>query len=200
MSKAILLGFSGKARCGKTTISRLITEQVPGAVILSFADALRELVADMCGYRIEFVRKDVFKACTHRLGGRELSGRELLQYTGCLVREINPGHWVNCMERKIRSLEDSVPLICVDDVRFPDELELIERLGGPVLRLDPHADWTPGEHSGHISETALDGYGFQRRYAPCYGALGSLADAILESLKPVRVEFDLAVPAPWVIG
>ena len=80
----------------------------------------------------------------------EMSAREFMQFFGTeVMRKIHPDVWANACLNKI-SREGS-DLAIIADVRFPNEVEAINKIGGKVLRLerDVHED-------NHDSETALD--------------------------------------------
>lgn len=173
-----IIGLSGRMRVGKTTLADLIANQVPGAIRVSYADALRLEVAELLGVSPKLVRENIFKGMTFRIGAKEMAGREVLQWWGTEIRRAaDPAYWVNKMSETLDEIESvGTPLVCIDDVRFLDEAHLIESRGGLLVRLEPHPNWTPGEHASHASETALDGYAFPRRYAPEFGQLGELAD------------------------
>jgi len=75
-----------------------------------------------------------------------------LQYFGTDVcRGIKADIWTSACINRI--LSSGTELAIVPDVRFPNEVESIQKAGGKVIRLDrkPHED-------EHDSETALDGY------------------------------------------
>ena len=81
-----------------------------------------------------------------------LTAREFLQYFGTdICRQIKDTVWVdNCIDRMINS---GTELAIVPDIRFPNEVEAIQKAGGKVIRLtrSPHNDQ-------HASETALNDY------------------------------------------
>lgn len=83
---------------------------------------------------------------------------ELLQLVGTEIgrERIDPDLWMKLSERRIRELQArGVPWV-VTDVRFENELEMVRRLGGVVLRVEAPA-LTPGTRDhAHPSETALD--------------------------------------------
>ena len=86
------------------------------------------------------------------LGKGFMTAREFLQYFGTnICRQIKPNVWTeSCINRM--ELESS-ELSIVPDVRFPNEVEAIQKAGGRVIRLTrkPFED-------GHPSEIALDDY------------------------------------------
>lgn len=48
------------------------------------------------------------------------------------MREVDPDHWVKLMKSRILSLADTDQHILITDVRQPNELQMIEHLGGAV--------------------------------------------------------------------
>lgn len=82
-----------------------------------------------------------------------LTGRGFLQMFGTnICRKLFSDCWVNACLATIQRDQSDLPLIC--DVRFPNEVEKIQKAGGKVIRLTRcvYPDDT------HDSETALDGY------------------------------------------
>ena len=81
-----------------------------------------------------------------------MTAREFLQYFGTdICRQIKDTVWVDsCIERMVNS---GTGLAIVPDIRFPNEVEAIQKAGGKVVRLtrSPHEDQ-------HKSETALNNY------------------------------------------
>tara|TARA_B100001059_G_C17835119_1_gene587525 strand:- start:854 stop:1639 length:786 start_codon:yes stop_codon:yes gene_type:complete len=79
----------------------------------------------------------------------EMTAREFMQFFGTdIMRKIHPNVWTNACLNKIT--KEGSDLAVVADVRFPNEVEAINKAGGKVLRLerDVHND-------NHESETAL---------------------------------------------
>jgi hypothetical protein len=79
-----------------------------------------------------------------------MTSREFLQYFGTdICRRIKPDVWTSaCIQRIVLS---GTQLAVVPDVRFPNEVEAIQKAGGKVIRLTRK----PFEDS-HSSETSLD--------------------------------------------
>ncbi len=85
---------------------------------------------------------------TERTG--RMSSREFLQYFGTtIVREIHNDAWVNATINTVKAEGSLIALI--PDVRFPNEVEAIKKVGGVVIRMerDPFTD-------DHKCESALD--------------------------------------------
>tara|TARA_R110002110_G_scaffold198675_5_gene409143 strand:- start:29605 stop:30441 length:837 start_codon:yes stop_codon:yes gene_type:complete len=83
-----------------------------------------------------------------------MTGREVMQYVGTeMFRKMYGNVWVDSTIRKIKQDNPTMAIVC--DIRFPNEVEGVQQVGGKVLRLlrDPYQ----GEDQ-HASETALDDY------------------------------------------
>ena len=81
-----------------------------------------------------------------------ITAREFLQYFGTEVcRKIKPNIWVDSCINRIN--QSGTELAIVSDVRFPNEVDAIQKAGGKVIRLTrkPHEDI-------HDSEISLDDY------------------------------------------
>lgn len=82
-----------------------------------------------------------------------MTARAVLQHVGTdIFRRMWADVWNEACLRQIR--KDAPDVALVDDCRFPDEVEAVQRAGGKVIRLNraPHAA------DQHPSERALDDY------------------------------------------
>ena len=85
-----------------------------------------------------------------------MTAREFMQFFGTdVMRKMYEPIWVNACIKKIQQEQSELAIIA--DVRFPNEVEAINKAGGKVLRLkrDAHGD-------SHGSETALDPENFDQ--------------------------------------
>ena len=169
----MIIGISGRAGAGKDTCANFLTEQGIINGKISIADSLKLLCNDLFNTPIEDMYNHKEKPTDIKItpdlikfaplfDGREnefMSVRELLQVFGTdVVRKFNPDCWINLTINKIKTLPGNI--YAVPDVRFPNEVEAIQRAGGIVLRLTRNPfDLT------HITETTLDDYnGFDLKY------------------------------------
>ena len=79
-----------------------------------------------------------------------MTAREFLQYFGTdICRKIKPTVWTDSCLTRIQ--QDNSELAIVPDVRFPNEIDAIQKAGGRVIKLTrrPYQD-------DHSSETSLD--------------------------------------------
>lgn len=187
---ANVIGISGKIGTGKSSVAEAI-----GFERKSFASFLREEVGDFVGKSPEWVRthKDELFSLSPVVGERlqtdkaTLTVREILQRWGTDYRRAqDPDYWVKQMRAFASSRTE--PLV-IDDVRFPNEAELVHELGGLLVRIEPFDGWQPGPFANHESETALDAYErFHLLIWPSLGAVQEAADIVLR-------EFSLAQTA-----
>lgn len=104
---------------------------------------------DLYTLLIMFIAADG-KGCTI-----SLTYRQLLQIWGTEYRRAqDPAYWTRRCREKILLTEG---LVFIDDVRFPDEVEMVKDLGGVVIRIDRYKALGITT-SDHPSETALDDY------------------------------------------
>lgn len=166
----MIIGISGKCGTGKSTLARYLAGLM-GGLVVSFADCLREEIRDIFGIPIESTRDR--KDSIVRLGRREMTVRELMQWWGTEVRrKQDPAYWVNALWRNIGVAEICGEVFVIDDVRFPEEADAIREWGGLLVRLLPYGDYQPiAAGADHESETALDNYFFEHVYAPPFGQL-----------------------------
>lgn len=185
----VIIGLSGKMGTGKTTLANMLCEAIPGAVRMSFADAVREEVAKHFGFPIDYVCSQGFKQHHHQVGGIVMSGRELLQWWGTGVRrKADPHYWTDEMVNRIAVSMESV--IIIDDVRFEDELAVVRGHRGHHFRLMPHEQWQAGPNANHASETDLDLLAWAmgdegELLRPAFGFLGACVPVVLDKVGEV---------------
>jgi hypothetical protein len=138
----VIIGISGKMGTGQTTLATHLAE-LGGGRGVSFADALREEVADVFSVPVEALTsrecKDLMRV---PVGFQTLSVRELLQWWGALRRQGDPLYWV---DKTLSGVDaDQKDLTIIDDVRYRNEAAAIIATGGYLIRLHPYQGWVPG--------------------------------------------------------
>ena len=162
--KWIILGLSGKRSSGKTTIADMLNERM-GYKTFYFAGALKQLCNEYLNVRNAGITEDDKNQIQEHLiiNGRHPTYREVLQYVGTdLFRAMYPNVWAQRTILNILEYNNKprFGVSCViADTRFPNEVKVLEEVGGLVIRLtrSPLQD----EFSAHGSETALDNYPFK---------------------------------------
>lgn len=157
-----IIGLSGKAGVGKTTVGELVRlDRSEDATRLSFGDSVKWEVSEELGFPLSWCYHQKGNAVESPIG--MLTVREALQWWGTEIRrKENPNYWnMKMIERIGQSMDSGVELIIIDDVRFIDEAELVQNMKGKVFRLEPFPSWMNIAGS-HRSETELDNYpGFE---------------------------------------
>ena len=168
-----LIGLAGRKESGKSELASICVKY--GYEILSFATPLKTLIANLLGITIKDVNKLKNVNNSYILQSMDLiflsketnipldivkekcenktfkNTRELMQFIGTdLIREYCSDWHINKVREIIETNNDKN--FVIDDVRFPNERDLIEQLGGTLwFVVRPKFD----NVSNHISETAL---------------------------------------------
>lgn len=142
------IAFSGKMKSGKDFAAKYLKDMCPeyNFKIMALADSIKELALNEFG-----VTKD-----------NHPKGREILQYIGTELGRnlVDEDIWIKRLLAKI----DSNDNVLVTDVRFPNEVEALQKAGFNIVRIE--ADRIQRKKRGklinqdHPSETALNDYFF----------------------------------------
>ena len=148
----MLVGVVGFIGSGKGTVGDFLVQNHEFTTD-SFARSLKDAAASIFGWERDMLegvtkesrrfreRPDVF--WSERLDRNEFTPREALQLLGTEAGRnvFGTDLWVAGVER--RWIESGKPNTVITDCRFPNEVELIQRLGGHVIRVvrGPDPDW-----------------------------------------------------------
>ena len=174
-----IIGLAGRKRSGKSSLAKSFIEYGIDTEIISFAEPLKSLCAELMGIDIftlnylkdnnsiinkSFNDRNV-KILSERTGidinivHKLFDGviiktvRDLLQMVGTdLIRENYPNWHVDKTMDRIKTLCGSNKLVIIDDVRFKNERESIEEIGGEVFFVVRSNNF---DVSNHVSETSL---------------------------------------------
>lgn len=181
-----LIAFAGRKRSGKGLLSNAIVNYNDGknTIILTVASYLKFLCCDLMqidydtliewkdnGHTFNIIPDkrwfNIINSKTNipldvvkkELANIEFNNiRQLLQVIGTdLIRKYNPNWHVDCLIKDIESYIDNNTIV-IDDVRFPNEKEAIEKLGGQVFFIIRPNYF---DISNHISETSLKWQNFK---------------------------------------
>ena len=147
----MLLAVCGFIGSGKDTVSEYLAQQ-HGFQKQSFADPLKDSAAAMFGWDRKLLegdtpesrewRETVDEWWSRRLAMPTLTPRWVLQYWGTEVarRGFHDDIWTASLEKRII---DSNTDTVISDCRFPNEIAMVKKLGGKIVRVrrgdDP--DW-----------------------------------------------------------
>ncbi len=135
MSPTLIAIWSAAPRSGKSSVARIITEEFPQYELRSFADPVKAMARTL----LDFSGVDE-RAISEALHGDKVApltdipgspnGRQLLVGIGNgFGRAMNPDFWASLLERRL--WKDLRPTV-IDDLRFPEELNMVRRCGGQV--------------------------------------------------------------------
>lgn len=150
----MIVGIGGHLRAGKDSVAEVLCREY-GFCRIGFADALKYEVGRIMRLPLlaycQKVYGEASDAVLHRLlwESRDGFSRALLQAWGTeLRRQEDPDYWVKAWQRGV-AVHHAV--VC-PDVRFPNELETVRKMGGILVLIR-----RPGYNGdGHQSEQLAD--------------------------------------------
>jgi len=132
-----IVGITGRKFNGKDTLGKYFINL--GYEKLAFADALKEACRCIFGFNDEQLygekkeEEDEFWKVTPRTV-LQFVGTELLRnQLSTIMPELGHDIWVEVIKKKI--LDNPDKRFVITDVRFPNECELIKKLGGTLIRV-----------------------------------------------------------------
>lgn len=149
MSDAEIIAFySPYTGAGKTTMAKILDDNY--SIILSFADPLYRYAEYL---QPELSRKEDKGKTFEEFGGKTL--REFLIHFGQAGRDFYQNIWSEVMRKNIYNLKDTFNII-IDDLRFPNEYEMLREEGAKIVRItNPGREIVKTE-----TEALLEGYEF----------------------------------------
>ena len=153
-----IIAFAGRKQSGKTTCSEFVANIFTGnllgvAQIYNFADPLKKLCIDILGLSYDQCygsdeNKNELVDCYW--DGKQLSARDVMQLVGTdMFRTMKHNVWSEAVIRRIHN--DKHDLAIIADCRFPNEVDVIKKAEGFVIKLNRNPF-----NSNHSSEVALD--------------------------------------------
>jgi hypothetical protein len=146
-----LINLSGHAECGKTTVAKMLKEELQAGgkkvLLMSYAGYLKYICQAYFGWD----------------GKKDETGRKLLQYVGTdLVRKRDPDFWVKTIVDFVKVFGRDFDFIIMDDCRFVNEVEypIIHFVDACSVRINrpEHVNSLTEQQRLHPSEIALDDY------------------------------------------
>lgn len=164
----MLIGLCGLIGSGKGTVAEYLMEE-HYFLNASFAEKLKDACACIFGWDRDMLEGDTPESrrlreivdpwWSERLGIPNFSPRFALQYVGTEVMRdaLHPDIWVLATERMLSyhlSLDFSENIV-IADVRFPNEIDMIRRLGGQIWHIQRGTlpDWFGKDNPAGIHES-----------------------------------------------
>lgn len=128
----MIIGLAGFKRTSKDTFASYFPSNFTR---MAFAEPLKQAAAIIYDVSPEAFSDDLKDATNEKWG---ITHRDMLINVGQKMREVDPDHWVKLMKSRIlssqlrNSLDATDQHILITDVRQPNELQMIEHLGGAV--------------------------------------------------------------------
>ena len=152
-NKRIIIGFAGAKGSGKDTGYRLLNELYPDTFKrVAFADPIKNTICKMFNLTIDQLNTvkrlnditllDINSDNTYGY----LSGRDLVREIGMLMRNYDDQQFNRYVQQTIE--KDTEHSFVITDVRFENEIELVHKLHGYVIRVDRNVC----KYDNHVTE------------------------------------------------
>lgn len=150
-----LIAFSGRKQSGKTTSGEFI-QSISGenTKLYAFADRLKkDICIDILDLSVEqCYGSDEQKNTITNISwnGKKLTAREVMEVVGTdIFRALKVDVWTASTINLIK--KESPGIAIITDVRFPDEVDAVKKIGGKVVRLTRNPF-----NANNLIENALD--------------------------------------------
>jgi hypothetical protein len=152
----LVVGITGTAGSGKTTAARILCDRYDFSRV-RLAEPIKKM-ARALGLTHDQVDGPLKEIPLDELCGK--TPRYVMQTLGTEWgrRTIGEDIWVRIAQKEIGRLVSNGVSVVVDDVRFPDEAEMIKRLGGAMVRVENPVitQSTAHESERHIFNIEVD--------------------------------------------
>lgn len=129
----MIIGLTGLARCGKDTFCNYARQHLETLNLksqrLAFADELKK---DINAFLIDKLGISAFTEVTAE---KEIIRPMLTTWGTDIMRKQDDLHWVKKVEQIIVENQKNNIVSIVTDIRFPNEIEYIHKIGGCVIHL-----------------------------------------------------------------
>jgi dephospho-CoA kinase len=133
MNVPMIIGLTGLARCGKDTFCKYARDYLKNkgyeSQRLAFADELKKDIDDF------LIEKLGISAFTEVTSEKEIIRPMLTTWGTEVMRKQDDLHWVKKVETSIVENQKNNIVSIVTDIRFPNEIEYIHKIGGKVVHL-----------------------------------------------------------------
>ena len=145
----MIIGLVGLKGCGKDTAADYFITHYDNWIKGSFADSLKDTCACVFGWDRELLegsthdsrtwRETVDTWWSEKLNRPNFTPRIALQIVGTELwrNQFHDSIWLLSFEKKLLTIQENV---IITDCRFPNEIELIRRLNGLIIRIKRGVD------------------------------------------------------------
>jgi len=163
MKPVLIALYSSDMRSGKSTVASMLTERLFGLTV-SFAAPFRDFVISAAAQFVPGGEQEVRawlsdeRKDTAIIPGLGVTLRFLLQNAPTWGRtNFQPSLWTRIAEQWTQRALKSYAVV-IDDMRFPDEFDMVKRNGGYCVRIFRPGEGSRGDTS--IGEGLLDSHNF----------------------------------------
>lgn len=173
--------YSPTPQCGKSTAAKWLWTH--GFTIVSFANPVRNMAINML-MSLGYNEKQAYELVTTRkhevIPELGVTGRHILRKLGTEFGRdlIHPDLWVMCSRNALRTVNP----VANDDLRFPNEFDLIKELGGEAWRVTSERPGFVPPDASHASDGLLEGFPFDRHLRND-GTLAEFHSQVLDALN-----------------
>jgi len=152
--------YSPSMQSGKSVVANTLVADCDYHLV-KFADPLKSMVREflsMTGAPKPLIEEMLEGSMKEKpIPGLGVSTRHLMQTLGTEWGrdQVHRDLWVNLTRHTIEQHGVLGHNVVIDDMRFPNELEMVTELGGHVVRVDRTGT---SRYAGHTSEGLLDSY------------------------------------------
>lgn len=159
----MLIGLLGKKRVGKDTIADYLVKDYDFKKE-TMATPLKESCEILFGFNNDQLHGDA-KEIDDPVW--KTSPRKILQYLGTdifrkdinkVIPDIGDNFWVTCMENRINKIRIENPnaKIVISDIRFQNEIDMIHRLNGIVIKINRDKINNSDSHESEANIDSID--------------------------------------------
>jgi len=131
MNTNFIIGISGNARSGKDTFceytKRFLSRKKVGAARAAFADEIKGDLDSLCRKKIGM------SAFTSDSKEKKILRPLLVTYGTDIMRSLDEDWWIEKLEKKLGVHQSMELLPIITDVRYPNEMEWIQKKNNGVL-------------------------------------------------------------------
>lgn len=192
-----IIGITGRKYNGKDTIAHHFRDKYEYHQI-SFAEPLKNVCGLLFGFNQEQLHGSLKETPDENWFG--LTPRQVLQFVGTnmfrdhmgeLSQNFGQDFWLLCAQnniKKILSQNDNARIV-VSDVRFPNEIELIKKLGGINIRVKRPEMYNLNNTDVHVSEQLIDQLDVDMEVlnAGTKSELYDILDSLVENKKLTKI-------------
>lgn len=165
MAKGLICAICGKARAGKDTFGKMLSEELfertgKRFILMAYATELKKRVQadfDLDYEQLWGDEKEMEDGRYPKKEGGFWTGREIMQFMGTeCFRAVDNDFWVRTLFNVIDDKE--FENVIITDVRFPNEADPVVEREGYIIKIDRDIEEYNVHGQTHASETAMDNY------------------------------------------